>query len=127
MQPVSGFMSFDGKFFPSAEECCLHEERVTRFSGLAERCKAVVEGFRDGQLLYGEGRTSPLVPAGLIDHLRAIPEDDLIELWNDSLVHLFVDSEGPIHEKLILSDWEFFVMTAETAYKVLAFVLGKSS
>ena len=129
MKPVSGFISFDGAFFATEEECCLHEERLTRFPGLAERCKAVVEGFRDGTFLYGEGSASTLIPKDLLDYLRAIPEDHFIDIWNEHLIHLFVDSEGwPFHEASLSEDhWcEFFSLTAETAYRVLAFVLGKT-
>ena len=53
-------------------------------------------------------------------------------------MHLFVDREVPMHEKPLsirlctipdfgeaADSWEFFVLKAETAYKLLAFVLGK--
>lgn len=143
MEPVSGFMSFDGKFFSSSDACRSYEERHAHLSGLAVRCKAVVDDCRSGVIFYEKGRSSSSLPKELLDYLGTISEDDFTDLWNEHLMHLFVDGEGPMHEKplsLLLNEipdirvggvgetadpWEFFVLKAETAYRLLAFVLEK--
>jgi hypothetical protein len=141
MEPVSGFMSFDGKFFSSSDACRSYEERQAHLSGLAVRCKAVVDDCVSGVIFSEKGRNSSSLPKELLVYLGTISEDDFTDLWNEHLMHLFVDSEGPIHEKpfSILPNeiphfdgvgeaaehWDFFVLKAETAYKLLAFVLGK--
>lgn len=146
MEPVSGFISFDGKFFTSSDACRAYEERVTRMAGFAGRCQEIVEGFATGTFLSKPGLHSSSLPKELIAHLSAIPEDDLIDLWNEHLIHLFLNANGdPEHEKIYscLADLRctttepegspvrgdallgFYVLKAETAYKLLAFVLDK--
>ena len=141
MEPVSGFISFNGKFFSSLDACRSYEERHAHLSGLVVRCKAVVDDCVSGIIFSEKGRSSSSLPKELLDYLGTISEDDFIDLWNEHLMHLFVDREGPMHEKplsILLNEipdfggvgetadpWEFFVLKAETAYKLLAFVLGK--
>lgn len=141
MDPVSGFMSSDGKFFPSEEGCHAYEDRLAYLTDLAVRCKAVVEECASGALFSEKGRNSSLLAKGLRDHIGAISEEDFIGLWNEHLMHLFVDSEGHMYERSFSSvlyelpasggaretmdPWDFFVLKAETAYRLLAFVLGK--
>jgi len=146
MEPVSGFMSFDGKFFTSSDACRSYEERHAHLSGLAVRCKAVVDDCVSGVIFSEKGRNSASLPKDLLDYLASISEDDFTGLWNESIMHLFVDRDGPMHEKplsILLHQipdfgavgdtnfgetddpWEYFVLKAETAYKLLAFVLGK--
>jgi len=132
MEPVSGFMSFDGKFFSSPEACRTYEERVTHLSGLSDRAKAVVESCKSGSFSS--------LPGPLRKHLESISDRDFESLWNDHLMHLFVDEDGPVFEKRFPAilyevipsggpresdEWDFFELKAETAYRLLAFVLEK--
>ena len=148
MEQVSGFISFDGKLFTSSDACRAYEERVSRLSNFAQRCKTIVEGFASGSFLSEKGLRSASVPEELISHLSSIPGDALIDLWNEELMHLFIDRKGETQHDTIFSClgalrralddsegsseavdelFDFYVMKAETAYMLLAFVLEKQS
>jgi hypothetical protein len=125
MEPVSGFMSFDGKFFSSSDTCHAYEERVAHLSGLSERVRAVVESCRCG--------SSSSLPKDLRNYLESISDDQLEDIWTECLKHLFVD-EGVVLDKKVPallyeateSDvWDFFELQLETAYRLLVFVLNK--
>lgn len=137
MEPISGFLSFDGKFFSSSEACSAYEERLAHLSGLAERCKAVVDACRSAGAF-----SSPGFPKGLQEHLQSIPIEDYEDLWNEYLMYLFVEEDEFVYEKAIpervvyevyktgeynggIGVWDCFELKAETAYRLLAFVLNK--
>lgn len=90
----------------------------------------------------GDARASSSIPEDLLHHLRATPENNFIDLWKEHLMPLIVDSDGPVNEKSLSSGlckitdfgegretadpWEFIALKVETAYKLLASVLGQS-
>jgi hypothetical protein len=125
MEPVSGFMSFDGKFFSSSDACRSYEEGIAHLSGLSERVIAVVESCSSGSF-------SPL-PQDLRNYLKTIPSEELEDIWNECLRHLFVDemtvlnrkSSAFLYEVTESRVWEFFQLQLETTYRLLAFVLEK--
>ncbi len=140
MKPVSGYVSCDGKFFLSAEACRAHEEEHERRTAISKRSKTVIECFASGTYLSKEAWADSPLPESLFSFITDIPEGDIEELWNNHLLHLLVDDSGPIHEKRFPSAlyeipaaggsreanaWDFFMLKAETAYRLLAFVLGK--
>jgi hypothetical protein len=125
MEPVSGFMSCDGKFFSSSDACRSYEERIAHLSGLSERVIAVVESCSSG--------TFYSLPQDLRRYLQSIPSDQLEDMWKESLKHLFVDemtvlnrkSSALLYEVTESEVWEFFQLHLETTYRLLAFVLEK--
>jgi hypothetical protein len=141
MEPVSGFMSFDGKFFPSEEGCRAYEDKLAYLTELADRCQTVVKECKSGAIFSEKAHNSSPIPQSLRDYIRTIPVDDFTDLWNGHLMPLFVDSEGPVYERSFSNvlyeipqhegareatdPWDFFVLKVETAYRLLAFVLGK--
>lgn len=141
MQPVNGFMSIDGIFFSSEEACRFYEDNLARQNTLASRCELVVNAFKSGQLNTEEGRKTSLLPKDLVDFLGTISIDGFEDIWNEYLIYLFVAEDGPVSEKfrstLLLHKtlfersrhemdyMELFLVKAEIAYRLLAFVLDK--
>ena len=147
MEPVNGYLSSDGKFFRSAEDCRSYENRFQ----FEIRRKMVVEYFSS----VGFGGDSERLPKDLHDHIAAMPDNDLTELWNEHLLPLFyLDCDGAsvrnshlsaIHEipdcggsrsttdpldffaMKATDPLDFFAMKSELAYRLLAFVLNKHS
>lgn len=127
MEPVSGFMSFDGNFFTSPEACRVYEERLNYRFRLEERSKAVFKRCSTGSF----GTIDPLPPS-LQEHMTAISKADLRSMWDAYLHPLFVDpgcSFETLKEDFTAVEeaayWDFLELRTETAYKLLAFVLGK--
>ena len=131
MKPVCGYLASDGKFFHSEEECLAYENKFQ----CEYRRKAVISFFSNGEYLSDHGTS---LPKDLHDHIAAITDDDLIELWNGHLLPLFfVEQQDSTHSVLheipetggsrsTTDPVEFFFMKSELAYKLLAFVLGKN-
>lgn len=131
MEPVNGYLATDGKFFHSEEECQAHEDKFQ----CECRRKAVISFFKEGEYRSDPGTS---LPKDLCDYIAAIPEYDLIDLWNEHLLTLFfVEQQGSTHSVLheipetggsrsTTDPVEFFIMKSELAYKLLAFVLGKN-
>lgn len=138
MEFINGYISFDGKFFSSPAACLAYEEEVTRLSRIADRSKAVVEFFQGN-------KPRPFgIPTKLLEHLSSIREEDVARVWNDFLLYLFLDGNElfykkqgkppltSLYERLEIlngpresDERDLFKLKAETAYKVLAFVLEK--
>lgn len=132
MEPVNGYLATDGKFFYSQEECQAHEDKFQ----CECRRKAVISFFSKGEFASDHGTS---LPKDLHDHIKAIDEDDLIELWNGHLLpFLFAERQDSMHSAVIheipemggsrstTDPIEFFVLKFEIALKLLAFVLGKN-
>ena len=133
MEPVNGYLAFDGKFFHSEEECHAYENKFQH----EIRRRAVIEFFGEGMYLSNR---STVIPKDLQEHVAAIPEDDLIELWNQHLLPLFfveVEQKTSLHSVIheipetggtrsTTDPVDFFVMKSEAAYRLLAFVLDKN-
>lgn len=125
MEPVSGFMSCDGKFFSSSDACHSYEERIAHLSGLSERVIAVVESCSSG--------TFHSLPQDLSDYLKSIPSDQLEDIRRELLDRLFVskatvinrESSALLFKATESTVWEFFQLELETVYRLLAFVLEK--
>ncbi len=134
MKAVSGFLSSDGKFFDSEEKCRDYEQKFA----YEERRNLVIEEFKSGILLTD----STSLPRDLLPHLETVSGEDITELWNSHLLYLFMNDAHPkqgespstvMHEmpelggsRTTTDPLEFFILKAETAYRLLAFVLGKS-
>lgn len=140
MEPISGYVSSDRKFFVSAEACRAHEEELEHLAAVSKRSKAVIECFASGVYLSQEAWAHSPLPESFFNFIKNIPNVDIEELWDNHLQHLFIDDSGPIHERFYPSvfyeipvaggsreanEWDFFMLKAESAYRLLAFVLGK--
>ena len=131
MKPASGFLSSDNKFFHLEEECRVYEAKLQ----CEARRKTVINYFSQGEFA-SDGPTS--LPRNLHDHIAALSEGDLLELWNEHLLPLFfVEQVALAHSVLqeipdtgssreTTDPVEFFALKLETAYKLLAFVMGES-
>lgn len=133
MEPVNGYLATDGKFFHSEEDCRAYENKFQ----CEIRRKAVIEFFGEGMYL---SNCATGIPKDLQEYVAAIPEDDLIELWNQHLLPLFfveveqkTSTHSVLHEipetggsRSTTDPVDFFVMKSEAAYRLLAFVLGKN-
>mgnify|MGYP000075312800 CR=1 FL=1 len=141
MEQVSGYIAFDGKFFASAEACKAHEDEIERIARVSNRVKAVVECFSQGTYLSKKSWVDSLLPEPLLEFIAAIPEEDLEDLWNNQIMHLFLVEEGSIHDREFRTafheisasggsrkenDWDYFMLRAEAAHRLLSFVLGKA-
>ena len=93
MERVSGYIATDGSFFTTAEACRAHEEEIERTTGMASRAKAVVECFSQGTFLSKKTWDDSLLPVPLLEFIAAIPEEDLEDLWNNQIMHLFLVEE----------------------------------
>ncbi len=134
MKAVSGFLSSDGKFFESEEKCRDYEQKFM----YEERRNLVIEEFASGALRSD----STSLPQDLLTHLETVSDEDITELWNSHLLYLFMNvahpkqGESPLtvmHEipelggsRTTTDPLDFFILKAETAYRLLALVLGKS-
>jgi hypothetical protein len=141
MERVSGYIATDGSFFTTAEACRAHEEEIERTTGMASRAKAVVECFSQGTFLSKKTWDDSLLPAPLLEFIAAIPEEDLEDLWNNQIMHLFLVEERRVSEDEFrkalyqipasggsrkANDWDYFVLRCEAAYRLLDFVLNKT-
>ena len=141
MEQVQGYIAFDGKFFSSAEACKAHEDEIERIAGVANRAKAVVECFSQGTYLSKDSWADSFLPEPLLEFIATIPDEDLEDLWNNQIMHFFLVEEGMIHDReyrTVLyeipasggsrkgNDWDYFMLRAEAAHRLLSFVLGKA-
>jgi hypothetical protein len=141
MEQVSGYVAFDGKFFASDEACKAHEDEIQRIAEVFNRAKAVIECFSQGIYLSKKPLVDSLLPEPLLEFIAAIPEQDLEDLWNNQIMHLFLVEECAIHDResrAVLyeipasggsrngNDRDYFMLRAEATHRLLSFVLGKA-
>ncbi len=135
MEPVSGFIALDGRFFLSEGECKEHEAILRKSEVLQERSKIIVSLFKDG-------RCSTELPDTLVELLGDLDDDKLIDAWNQFLMHLFLDGDARLfyedrgHRAVLYEAieiggpaWprkedEYFMLKVRLAYEVTAFLLG---
>ncbi len=116
-----------------------HEDEIERIAGVSNRAKAVVECFSQGIYLSKPSWVDSLLPEPLLEFISAIPEADLEDLWNNHILPLFLVEEGPVHDRDFQTalygipasggsrrgvDWDYFMLRAEAAHRLLSFVLG---
>lgn len=139
MENVSGFMALDGQFFRSEEECRAHELALNSAKVLKEKSELIVTFFQSGDLsLISQ------FPGGLARFLRELMDDELTDVWNQFLLHLFLDTnarlfyEDSVRYDVMLHEategygavtprepGEYFLLKTELLFEVASYLLGK--
>lgn len=91
MEKVTGFVSFDGQFFRAEEDCRAYEQTLRYAHVLRERSELVVRFFKNSDLTVLSELPSPLAKC-----LEELSEDEMIDSWNQFLMHLFLDKDASL-------------------------------
>lgn len=138
MERVTGFISLDGQFFLSEEDCKSHELLLSKAQILKGRSELIVRYFQSGD-------PSVLVdlPERLGRCLGGLSDEDKIDAWNQFLMHLFLDGDASLfyedrshhvalYEALEIGGTtqskdpaEYFQSKVELAFEVTSYLLGK--
>lgn len=141
MEPISGFLSFDGRFFCSEDQCKSYERSLRRREQIEQRSQSVVKYISSGLFDSEEGHRDLGIPYSLAECIRELPDEDITSMWNDHILHLFVGwGDGPGSRKLLSRDKVLYEVPAlegaseldeegyaermlEATFKILVFVL----
>lgn len=139
VEPVTGFLALDGTFFGTERECAEYEARLEMAEHFRGRSELIVSYFK-----AGGGNPPASFPESLIKCLEKIEDDDMIDLWNQFLLHLFLDADASLFYEdrahhVVLNEAlevrrgsvaardpvEYFMLKAEVAFEVASFLLSE--